>query len=83
MRQEQVQEDSQIVSPAKRDGLLLKDGLQVFLSALLCVEACRVVVGVLSRPQLPAGGGEIALGLLDPLKGERIYRALRPSPRPL
>ena len=69
VRQEQVQEGNKVMSPAKRDGLLLEDSLQVLLSALLCVESSSLVIGVLPRPQLAASGGEVTLGFFDPTHG--------------
>ena len=50
VRQEQVQEGNKVMSPAKRDGLLLEDSLQVLLSALLCVESSSLV-SLLQNPE--------------------------------
>ena len=59
----------------EENAVLDEHSFQIFLGALLCVEADGVKIWRVSDCGLAGGGLKVALGLLHPLKRFRAHKA--------
>ncbi len=79
VRDQQGQKSNEIVGSRRRQADFHQQGFEIFLGALLAVEATRVRKGIGSAPDL-VSGAIIGFGLSDPFARHFFHKGPGPGP---